>query len=81
MRLMPGVNSYDPHTRSPEGLLMADGTRNPGTMRDFTELEKAMLQDLGWELTNPIVLPATPEPSTATLSLLALAGLLARRRR
>lgn len=81
VRLMPGVNSYDPHTRSPEGLLMADGTRNPGTMRDFTELEKAMLQDLGWELTNPIVLPATPEPSTATLSLLALAGLLARRRR
>lgn len=81
VQLMPGINSYDPHTRSPEGLLMADGTRNPGTMRDYTELEKAMLQDLGWELTNPIEQPATPEPSTTTLSLLALAGLLVRRRR
>lgn len=69
------------HTLSPQGLLMADGTSNPGAMRDFTELDKAMLQDLGWTLTNPIVVPTTPEPSTALLSLLALSGLVARRRR
>jgi len=36
--------------------------------------------DQAWEL-NKGVLPAVPEPTTATLSLLALAGLAARRRR
>ncbi|MEE1265159.1 MAG: PEP-CTERM sorting domain-containing protein, partial [Akkermansia sp.] len=36
--------------------------------------------DQAWEL-NKGVLPSIPEPATATLSLLALAGLAARRRR
>ncbi len=43
------------------------------TYREFTEADMALFSAMGWEL--------LPEPSTATLSLLALAGLMARRRR
>lgn len=81
IQLMPGDPTYDPHVRAQEGMLMQDGTQNPGTLRGFSEKDLAMLQDLGWTLTNPIVVPAAPEPTTATLSLLALAGMAARRRR
>lgn len=35
----------------------------------------------GWQTLSYVVTPAVPEPTTATLSLLALAGLAARRRR
>lgn len=35
----------------------------------------------GWQTLSYVVVPAVPEPTTATLSLLALAGLAARRRR
>ncbi len=35
----------------------------------------------GWQTLSYVVAPAAPEPTTATLSLLALAGLAARRRR
>ena len=35
----------------------------------------------GWQTLSYVVAPAVPEPTTATLSLLALAGLAARRRR
>lgn len=81
VQMMPGPDRYDPHVKTPRGVLMNDGTQDSAALRSFTELDLAVLQDLGWTLANPIALPAVPEPSTATLSLLALAGLSARRRR
>ena len=58
---------------------MQDGTQNPGAARGFTELDLAMFQDLGWTLMSSD--GVVPEPATAMLSLLGLAGLAARRRR
>lgn len=79
VQLMPGDSGYDPHVRTPAGLLMQDGTQNPGAARGFTELDLAMFQDLGWTLMSSD--GVVPEPATAMLSLLGLAGLAARRRR
>lgn len=81
VRMMPGNNKYDPHIMLPKGDLMNDGTQNNGATRVLTDLDLAIFQDLGWSLANPIVLPAVPEPSMATLCLMALAGLAVRRRR
>lgn len=77
VRIATSTSGYDPHVLSNE-CLMAQGDSNSGIMREFSRVELAMLQDMGWTLIDPI---AVPEPSTATLSLLALAGLVARRRR
>ena len=48
----------------------------------FTESDLRTLELLGWSVNrNSNLTPVVPEPTTATLSLLALAGLAARRRR
>lgn len=70
-----------------------DGTRWVDNKYDVTEIRYTTTYldaltiydgyataDQAWEL-NKGVLPTIPEPATATLSLLALAGLAARRRR
>lgn len=74
IRIMAGANGYDSHIMKPGNSLMADGTYNPGTARQFTDTELAMFQDMGWTL-------AVPESSSCSLAALAAAVLLLRRTR
>lgn len=74
VQLMPGDSGFDSHIRTPKGCIMNDGTQNPGTMRQFTDLDLAMLQDMGWTL-------AVPEPSSAGLAVAAACSMMLRRRR
>ena len=75
------TGNFDPHVRSPAGDLMADGTYNPGVAREYSLLDLAVFQDLGWTLSEPI--PAVPEPSAFGLfaGTLALAFAASSRRR
>lgn len=81
VEFMPGSGNFDPHVRSPAGDLMADGTYNPGVAREYSLLDLAVFQDLGWTLSEPI--PAVPEPSAFGLfaGTLALAFAASSRRR
>ncbi len=81
VEFMPGSGNFDPHVRSPAGDLMADGTYNPGVAREYSLLDLAVFQDLGWTLSEPI--PAVPEPSAFGLfaGALALAFAASSRRR
>lgn len=67
-----------------EHVSYGDGTNvlGPGGTANstFTEADLRALELLGWSVHRNET-PAIPEPTTATLSLLALAGLAARRRR
>ncbi|MFI3244682.1 MAG: PEP-CTERM sorting domain-containing protein [Akkermansia sp.] len=73
-----------------EVLLEGDFTMNAGTSMSFTidtvdasgaAIEDALSIETSIGSDGSMLLTIIPEPSTATLSLLALAGLLARRRR
>lgn len=72
--LMAGADGYDAHIMKPNGSLMSDGTYNPGTARQFTNVELAMFQDMGWTL-------AVPEPSSCSLAVMAAVALILRRTR
>ncbi len=56
-----------------DSAVMSPYLTNGDTIRMFSDLELEALELMGWEV--------IPEPSTATLSLLGLAGILLRRRR
>ncbi len=58
-----------------QGLLMKYATGTGVTNRELSEQEKTIMAAMGWKV------PPAPEPSTATLSLLTLAGVLLRRKR
>lgn len=73
VRLMPGDNRFDAHIRKPDNCIMNDGTQNSGTTRQFTDVDLAMFQDMGWTL-------AVPEPASAGLAATAAMLLLLRRR-
>lgn len=73
VRLMPGRDGFDSHIRKPDNCIMNDGTQNSGAMRQFTDVDLAMFQDMGWTL-------AVPEPSSASLAAAAAIFLLLRRR-
>ncbi len=60
-----------------EGIDLSTTLSNPAT---FTQLSSGAVGKAGWDVTIKHT-AVVPEPTTATLSLLALAGLAARRRR
>lgn len=81
VRFMPANNAFDPHLMESAKDLMSTGTFNPGVAREYSLLDLAVFQDLGWTLSEPI--PAVPEPSAFGLfaGTLALAFAASSRRR
>lgn len=81
VRFMADDGTFDSHLMPTAQDLMSTGTYNPGVAREYSLLDLAVFQDLGWTLSEPI--PAVPEPSAFGLfaGTLALAFAASSRRR
>lgn len=71
---LEGGNPTGGHIMQPKGMIMNGGHINNGVLREFTPVELAMFQDMGWTL-------SVPEPSSACFAAVVAVLFLRRRRR